>query len=799
MLNYLVAKATFRIVLSLSAVMICCGLSFHAQAAGPLHQYFKYKSEGQHRSAKKTLDKWVPKSLEEEYYKKYFTALNENKTEQYWELYQQLSKSKKLLKLQHESIKKILENDLNAKVSTSKKIKEFPKVAKLMLRNLRGQPEGVEYELLYLKWILKNKNIKELCKTERQRWLSQSTLQLDEVLAGLESCPASFDDFTYRIRMLVFAGEEIKARAEINQYTELQKLEPWHKAYLQAVYYSNVGDPTAAFDIIKDFKQVLSESDDYDDNLFFIAQRAGELKFAEDVINFILAKKNHRAKERREFSFQKAFLYYQTRRYKEALPILNQLIRTHASHRKKTKSREYDDLTWLRAWCYYLAKDFEKAKDSLLENKKWARDKARNLYWLAQTEWALDHQVAAVVYFKQLALPVLEGRFFSYYNYMAWLKFESYKSFAATELMREQLMSIKNGRGLYALPDFSMNPIKLAQEYQSYFEDIGATDEGNISIINQEDELADRAELGGIRARSESDLKNELSWADDLIKWGYRDLAKWHLFEIEKNLTTRYQAEPLINYYLEQQYYNRALSLTNSVLSYSGRKLNLQDEPLLWKSLYPLAFEKDVREQASKRAISPYLVWSIMKAETQYKHDAISPVGALGLMQFMPYTSQKVAIMLKEEHRSEMLFDPSVAVRYGAMYLKKLGDELGGQLPLMAAAYNGGPHRVKLWLRNLKQRDGSNLDFDVFVEHIPFNETRTYTKRVISFYLTYHKLYEEKLDYKATKWLIEKNPFQIKEPILLKEEWPFSQTKSPATSFELKQRVAIESLKEQPQ
>lgn len=778
MLSHLAGKILFQIMLSLIAGVTLLGAAQTVHASGPLHQYFKYKSEGQHRSAKKTLDKWVPKSQEEEYYKKYFTALNENKTELYWELYQQLVKNRKLLKLQHEAIKKIIENDLSAKNSTTKKIKEFPKVAKNMLRSLRGQPEGVEYELLYLKWILKNKNLKELCQTERQRWLSQSTLQISEVMQGLESCAVTYDDFIYRIRMLIFAGEEIKAQEEINQYIELEKFEPWRKAYLQAVYYSNVGDPASAFATIRDFKKELLDSNDYDDNYFFIAQRAGELKAAEEAIDHILAKPGLKPQQSKEFSFQKAFLFYQTKRYKEALPILNRLIRTHTSHKKKNKSREYDDLTWLRAWCAYLAKDFDRARELLLENKKWARDKVRNLYWLAQTEWALDRQVEAVVLFKQLALPVIEGRFFSYYNYLAWLRFESYKSFAATELMREQLGHIKSGRRLFAMPDFSMNPIRLAEDYQSYFEDVGATDEGNISIINQEDELTDQEKTSGIQARSAADLKNELSWADDLIKWGYRDLAKWHLFEIEKNLTTRHQAEPLIKYYLEQGYYNRALSLTNSVSSSTGKKLNLREEPLLWKSLYPLAFEKDVREQAQKRGISPYLVWAIMKAETQYKQDAISPVGALGLMQFMPYTSQKVALMLQEEHRSEMLFDPAVAVRYGAMYLKKLGDELGGQLPLMAAAYNGGPHRVKLWLRNLKQRDGSNLDFDVFVEHIPFNETRTYTKRVISFYLTYQKLYEEKFNDKTMKWLVEKNPFQPKEPILLKEEWPLDRNVS---------------------
>ena len=155
-----------------------------------------------------------------------------------------------------------------------------------------------------------------------------------------------------------------------------------------------------------------------------------------------------------------------------------------------------------------------------------------------------------------------------------------------------------------------------------------------------------------------------------------------------------------------------------------------------------------------------------MKAETQYKQDAISPVGAIGLMQFMPYTSQKVAAMIKDPYDLQNLFKPEVAIQYGAAYLKKLSVEFDGQLPLIAAAYNGGPHRVKLWLRNF-----GDIDFDVFIEHIPFMETRTYVKRVLSFYVTYQKIYDEKIDLKKIKFLTEKNPFQIKEPISLKEEW----------------------------
>ena len=203
-----------------------------------------------------------------------------------------------------------------------------------------------------------------------------------------------------------------------------------------------------------------------------------------------------------------------------------------------------------------------------------------------------------------------------------------------------------------------------------------------------------------------------------------------------------------------------------------SKKLDINEEETLWLSLFPKAYSESLLPAAKKNKISPYLVWSIMKAETQFKADAISPVGAVGLMQFMPYTSIKVAPILKQSYISSKLFEPDTAVQYGASYLKKLSDELGGQLHLTAAAYNGGPHRVKLWLRNLKKESGPAIESDIFIEHIPFVETRTYVKRVLNFYLAYQKLYEEKFDLKSSSWLIEPLNYKIQEPISLKEEWP---------------------------
>ncbi len=731
-----------------------------------LDDFFEIKKNHPDLALEK-LNEWKPKKNEDNYYKTFFIAQIENSSSSYWKLFKELKKNKKLQRVQLETLKLILDNDLKntAEIKSSPvPVAEFKKESKQMIRKMNNLPEGVDFEAKYLNWLRKNHMTAELCKPERHRWLAQASLDFIEVSAGLNQCPLDFDDFIYRMRLLIFSGEEKKAKTELATFTAQQKLENWQKAYLQAIFYSNVGDPVSAFKEVKGFEKELLATNDYNDNLFYIAQRAGELDKAEDLINKIIAD-SKTAKEKKEFTFQKAFLFYQRQKYKQAIVLFDQLIKTHPSHKAKRKKSEYDELTWLKAWCYFLDKNYAEAKTGFTTNKAWARDKAKNLYWLAQSEWALENQMTALDYYKQLAQPLLKGEFFNYYNLLGWLRFENYKSFAKSNLLTTQLSLLKSGRGPYIVPDDQINPLRIVTEYKTYFEDLSQTDEGDIQIINQEAVVAAKSE-SEITIEGSADLKKQIKWADSLVRWGYADFAKWHLYDVEKSLKKRHAADPLIQYYIDRSLHHRALSLMQKVTSTQQKKISLRDDDLLWKSIYPRAYQLNVSAESENRKISPNLIWSIMKAETQYKQDAISPVGAVGLMQFMPYTSQKVATLIKEDYETKNLFKPEVAIQYGAAYLKKLSVEFDAQLPLIAAAYNGGPHRVKLWLRNFGESD-----FDVFVEHIPFVETRTYVKRVLSFYFTYQKIYDDKIDFKKVKFLTEKNPYQIKEPISLKEEW----------------------------
>lgn len=154
-----------------------------------------------------------------------------------------------------------------------------------------------------------------------------------------------------------------------------------------------------------------------------------------------------------------------------------------------------------------------------------------------------------------------------------------------------------------------------------------------------------------------------------------------------------------------------------------------------------------------------------MRAESRYKADVVSPVGAMGLMQLMPYTGEQVARMLEmKSFQPNQLLDPETNIRLGARYLQRLHDKMNGQIPLIAASYNAGPHRVAAWLRS-----SGRLDLDEFVEHIPFVETRNYVKKVVHNYYVYSNLYSK--NSKPLMWLTQPAGVEIEGPLPTRESW----------------------------
>ena len=127
-----------------------------------------------------------------------------------------------------------------------------------------------------------------------------------------------------------------------------------------------------------------------------------------------------------------------------------------------------------------------------------------------------------------------------------------------------------------------------------------------------------------------------------------------------------------------------------------------------------------------------------MRQESVYNSQAVSPVGAIGLMQIMPNTGSRVAMMLGEDtYTPAMLELPEHNLRYGVFYLGRLLTRFEGAWPLAVASYNAGPHNIGSWLAPWKGR----ITMDDWVEQIPLKETRDYVKKVSANYAAYTALY----------------------------------------------------------
>ncbi len=142
---------------------------------------------------------------------------------------------------------------------------------------------------------------------------------------------------------------------------------------------------------------------------------------------------------------------------------------------------------------------------------------------------------------------------------------------------------------------------------------------------------------------------------------------------------------------------------------------------------FPVLFSQQVLPHATAQGLDPALVYSLIRSESLFVPDARSVAGALGLMQLMPGTGRDVARSLgMRAPNTTALMDPETNIRLGSAYLSTVMARFGQQEVLATAAYNAGPARVQRWLPT----EGS-LPADIWVETIPFNETRNYVRQVM--------------------------------------------------------------------
>jgi soluble lytic murein transglycosylase len=144
-----------------------------------------------------------------------------------------------------------------------------------------------------------------------------------------------------------------------------------------------------------------------------------------------------------------------------------------------------------------------------------------------------------------------------------------------------------------------------------------------------------------------------------------------------------------------------------------------------------------VTKESADNGIPLSLTWAIMREESSFFPEARSSANALGLMQLIPPTARWMAKGTPHASDEAALKKPEVSIALGTRLLAKLRASFSANEALAIAAYNGGGGAVGRWIAARPQED-----FDLFVEEIPFEETRGYLKRVIASEAAYAFLYE---------------------------------------------------------
>lgn len=148
---------------------------------------------------------------------------------------------------------------------------------------------------------------------------------------------------------------------------------------------------------------------------------------------------------------------------------------------------------------------------------------------------------------------------------------------------------------------------------------------------------------------------------------------------------------------------------------------------------FPMAHRDALLREARLRGLHASWVFAITRQESAFMDDARSPVGAMGLMQLMPATAKETARKFSIPLATpQQALDPDKNIQLGAAYLSVVHGQFNGNRVLASAAYNAGAGRVRQWLRG-----ANHLSFDVWVESIPFDETRQYVQNVLSYAVIY--------------------------------------------------------------
>ncbi len=170
--------------------------------------------------------------------------------------------------------------------------------------------------------------------------------------------------------------------------------------------------------------------------------------------------------------------------------------------------------------------------------------------------------------------------------------------------------------------------------------------------------------------------------------------------------------------------------------------LNQPENRRLYTARFPILEVQTLNQESKRNGLDPYFVAGLIRQESAWNPTAVSRANARGLMQLLPSTAALTAKAIGQPGQNINLFDPAKNIQLGTAHLTELSQRYANSPILMTAAYNAGPNAVKRWVNDL-YRDHP----DLWVETVPYRETRDYISAVLAFSV----IYDWRIDGKITR------------------------------------------------
>lgn len=541
---------------------------------------------------------------------------------------------------------------------------------------------------------------------------------------------------------------------------------------LLSSYYYYIGEPKKSLGVLAS-NSALNENYDEQVRIARVSYYAGESEKTLFIYKSLYEKET-RSRKKAKLLFDLAGLNLEISNYKTAEIYYQTLLRNHS---KSSYARQVE---WLLPWSMYLGAKYEESYKGFVElaakikkrpNRYKRIDSKQVYYWAARAlQKSGQENVAASIYKQLIADPMV-----SYYSILSALRLEDVAKKNQVLLTKNDFLQIpwqKRKDNITAKKNRFLESFKLSTRMPSSLH-VGNDNQG-VPIVDLEASFPkEEEEKTPVEASRYSVHLQRYTY---LSRLGFWDDANEELVLVKKLSKTKGLKEKLLGYFESTGDYKNMARLA-SMSFHSERHFAKPDVAFkFWSSAYPKAYEEHVIGASSLFNVSKNLVWGIMRAESYFSPQILSPVGARGLLQVMPYTGSKILSILsgknplsdvvtreKQSHISKSLLEPKTNIRYGAKYLSRLNKQFKGHMPFIAASYNGGPHRVMMWSSMFGE-----IDQDEFTERVPFKETRGYIKKVMRNMFVYSSLYDREAD---MFHLIRPTAYVHKERVPTAEYW----------------------------